>query len=45
MLHYVNVAPSYISLLMLTYSDIAPFDVALYDAALLTVALLNVAQF
>ena len=45
MLHYVNVAPSYMSALMLGYSNDALFGVALYDGALFTVALLNVVPF
>ena len=45
MLHYVNVAPSYMSALMLGYSNDALFGVALYDGALFTVALLNVVLF
>ena len=45
MLYYINIALSYVPLLMLDCFNVALFDVALFDAALFTVALLNVALF
>ena len=42
MLYYINIALSYVTLLMLDYFNVALFEFALFDAALFTVILLNI---
>ena len=42
MLHSINIALFYVTLLMLDYFNIVLFDVALFDAALFSIAPSNV---